>query len=220
MTEEAFPFDFKSHTFHSPGILTCKLKDIVIEELQESINKIENKEIEVEDYRTKLAGHNVEEFKLPITPKIKYLVESLCYEYDKIFLPSPSFFKYFTPDECDTGLKYELKTLWVNYSKKHDFNPLHTHNGLYSFVIWVKIPYNIEDELKLYESSSVRTSAFSFAYTNALGDIDQHTIFLDKTWEWSMALFPAQLNHQVHPFYTSDDTRISISGNIYGVKCK
>ena len=26
--------------------------------------------------------------------------------------------------------------------------------------------------------------------------------------------FPSKLNHCVYPFYTSDDTRISISGNI------
>ena len=30
-----------------------------------------------------------------------------------------------------------------------------------------------------------------------------------------MAFFPAKLNHTVNPFYTSDEYRISISGNVF-----
>jgi hypothetical protein len=37
---------------------------------------------------------------------------------------------------------------------------------------------------------------------------------VDNTWEGKMALFPADLNHIVYPFYTSEDYRISISGNV------
>jgi hypothetical protein len=218
MTEHAFPFDFKSHAFNSPGILTCKLKDIVIEELQQSLDDIEQKNIDLVDFSNQLAGHNSEEYQLPITPKIKYLVESLSREYDKIFLPAPLYSGYFTEEDKKVGIKYKLETLWVNYSKKYDFNPSHTHGGFYSFVIWVKIPYDLDKELKLYKSNTLRTSAFTFNYPNSLGSIASHPIFLDKTWEWTMALFPSSLNHEVHPFYTSDDTRISISGNIYGVK--
>jgi hypothetical protein len=29
-----------------------------------------------------------------------------------------------------------------------------------------------------------------------------------------MAMFPSSLNHEVYPFYTSDDFRITIAGNI------
>ena len=37
---------------------------------------------------------------------------------------------------------------------------------------------------------------------------------IDKAWEGTMILFPSSLNHNVYPFYTSDDYRISISGNL------
>ena len=37
---------------------------------------------------------------------------------------------------------------------------------------------------------------------------------IDKSWEGVMILFPADTAHQVYPFYTSDDYRISISGNL------
>ena len=35
---------------------------------------------------------------------------------------------------------YYLSSMWVNYQKQTEFNPLHDHNGVYSFVIWMKIP--------------------------------------------------------------------------------
>jgi hypothetical protein len=37
---------------------------------------------------------------------------------------------------------------------------------------------------------------------------------VDKTFEGKMLFFPATLSHSVNPFYTSDDYRISIAGNI------
>ena len=36
--------------------------------------------------------------------------------------------------------EFYLKNLWVNYQKQNEFNPLHCHIGLYSFVIFMKIP--------------------------------------------------------------------------------
>ena len=35
---------------------------------------------------------------------------------------------------------YCLDKLWVNFQKQHEFNPPHNHAGVFSFVIWVKIP--------------------------------------------------------------------------------
>jgi len=40
----------------------------------------------------------------------------------------------------------ELFNLWVNFQKKYEFNPFHMHDGLYSFVLWHKVPYKIDDE--------------------------------------------------------------------------
>jgi hypothetical protein len=37
---------------------------------------------------------------------------------------------------------------------------------------------------------------------------------VDKTWENVIVLFPAGLTHSVSPFYSSDDYRISVAGNI------
>ena len=35
---------------------------------------------------------------------------------------------------------YCLSAFWVNFQKENEFNPFHNHSGVFSFVIWVKIP--------------------------------------------------------------------------------
>jgi hypothetical protein len=47
-----------------------------------------------------------------------------------------------------------------------------------------------------------------------MGRIVQNRIEVDKSWEGTMIMFPSSLHHMVHPFYTSDEYRISISGNL------
>lgn len=115
---------------------------------------------------------------------------------------------------------YELRLdrLWTNYQKKYEFNPLHDHTGVYSFVVWVKIPYNFRQEYKqnLCKNSNTKCAgAFAFYYTNVLGEMEEHLIELDQTYEKQIIVFPSKLNHMVYPFYTSDDYRISISGNLF-----
>ena len=56
----------------------------------------------------------------------------------------------------DVGLKvptsqrhpYHLDEWWVNYQKQGEFNPLHSHTGIYSFVIWMKIPFDYREQNK------------------------------------------------------------------------
>ena len=43
-----------------------------------------------------------------------------------------------------------MNRLWVNYQKKYEFNPLHDHSGMFSFVIWMKIPYEHDNEKELH----------------------------------------------------------------------
>ena len=108
-----------------------------------------------------------------------------------------------------------LDDMWINYQKKYEFNPPHSHSGVYSFVLWVNIPYDLETELKQYNvRGKSQNSTFNFLYTNGSGKIKNYSIYLDKEYEGYLCLFPSNTMHSVNPFYTSDDYRISISGNI------
>ena len=112
---------------------------------------------------------------------------------------------------------YAVNGCWVNFQKKYEFNPPHNHSGTHSFVIWLKIPYDLNEELSKHNnknSFSPCNSLFTFYFPTPMGGIMQHKIHVDKTFEGQMVLFPASLWHGVNPFYTSDDYRISIAGNI------
>ena len=110
-----------------------------------------------------------------------------------------------------------MNRFWVNFQKKHEFNPIHTHSGIVSFVIWMKIPTNSEDQHALpisANSNSPTASNFEFSYSDMLGGHQQYTIDLSEKDEGTMLVFPAKLCHQVYPFYECDEDRVSISGNI------
>ena len=113
-----------------------------------------------------------------------------------------------------------LSGLWVNYQKQNDFFPLHTHNGVYSFVVWMKIPTNFEDQIKGKPKANkvlfdgLYTSNFRFNYSNILGKNETFEFEMNTNMEGTMVLFPSNLQHSVYPFYNCDDERVSISGNL------
>ena len=111
---------------------------------------------------------------------------------------------------------------WVNFQAKHEYNPQHAHSGLLSYVIWHKIPYKIEDEIKkgpgkakLIDNKQTNfNGCFTFS-TATDGMIKHQFLEVDKTWNGTIAIFPSSLHHNVYPFYSSDDYRITFSGNLF-----
>ena len=211
-------FSYDVHWLKSPGYLTADVPSPVAAELRGSMDSlIKNSET---DARTTLRGHLQEEWTLPLTKEISAFTRCLSYEYIKQFGFQPAMGVAETMRDIETS-DFKLKRLWVNYQKKYDFNPLHIHSGIFSFVIWVQIPYDLEEERKRYpKTSGNETASFMFQYNTALGGLDTAYINVDKTWEWKIVFFPARLNHGVNPFYTTDNTRISISGNLYVIDNK
>ena len=121
-------------------------------------------------------------------------------------------------DKISSELK--LESLWVNYQKQHEFNPLHNHFGLISFVIWMKIPTDWKEQHNLpflegMKESDRKASDFEFEYCDLLGDIRNHRYQLDKSMEGRMVFFPAGLRHTVYPFYNCEEPRISVAGNVW-----
>jgi hypothetical protein len=92
---------------------------------------------------------------------------------------------------------------------------VHHHEGAASWVIWLQIPYDLEEELNTFKNAKSRdTSLFYFYYNSLTGTQENFPLYIDKQWEGTMIMFPAMLKHSVYPFYTTDTPRISISGNI------
>ena len=112
---------------------------------------------------------------------------------------------------------YYLSNMWVNYQKQYDFNPVHDHIGIYSFVIWMKIPTEFKDQRELSIAKNTNTSVisnFCINYQNILGQNEEYMYEMSKEMEGTIIFFPSQLLHTVYPFYNCEEDRISISGNI------
>ena len=95
-----------------------------------------------------------------------------------------------------------LNSMWCNFQKKGEFNPVHCHDGVFSFVFWVDIPYDSTEEKNVEsakDSSCPMGGSFQFHYVDTLGKITFHQI---EPKAGNFALFPAQLDHSVYPFYT------------------
>ena len=115
------------------------------------------------------------------------------------------------------NVPYILKTMWVNLQKKYEFNPLHNHTGVFSFIIPLKIPYKLENEKKALsynKNSQSYTSKLIFVSINNVGTIIDTPVSMDKSYIGKCMIFPAVLKHMVYPFFTSDDYRITVSGNL------
>ena len=184
----------------------------VFTEIQKEINSLQQDFSKGTLVNHILVGHIKKEFRLTqCHSTVRNWLDDVLVEHDKKsgYLKENGATEYTPPT---------LDNLWVNFQQKHEFNPPHKHHGIMSFVIWVEVPYTKEQEQKYFEDIKIGSGplngSFGFLYTNAHGDIQDHIIHVDKTWEKKMALFPSKMVHWVNPFYTSDNYRISVSGNI------
>ena len=112
-----------------------------------------------------------------------------------------------------------LESFWANYQYKHEFNPVHDHGGAFSFVIWMKIPYDCEEQRKLkfldgMDVDGKVPGCFHFDFLNTLGQPTSTVYPMSSEMEGTMLFFPARLRHGVNAFYECDEKRVSISGNL------
>ena len=124
------------------------------------------------------------------------------------------------PVPINQEIELYIHDLWVNYQYKHEFNPYHFHGGMYSFVIWMKIPTDWREQNQLpfldgINEDNKKASNFEFEYLDMLGNIKHYGYRLDSSMEGRMLFFPARLQHTVYPFYNCDDARISVAGNLW-----
>ena len=166
-----------------------------------------------------LAQRNIEELQYFQLPKTKVLIQNkileLIQNHERKFQCFERIFNHMV--SFANAPIYEFERIWVNVQRQGEFIPLHQHSGVYSFVIWLQIPYIINEQHNndfnriLHKD---RTSMFEFVHIDSFGKLQNTRLPVDKTWEGKIAVFPAELHHQVYPFYNTDESRISISGNV------
>ena len=202
-----------SRHFPNIGVVEGKLPKDIIDNLWKLIEESRKKP---EDMKPDLAGNISSSIRLDgNSPLMKGFIQSIIPKYIQHTIHS------FGPPYRLTvkeGQRFSLQSLWVNFQKKHEFNPPHDHAGIYSFVIWMQIPTSYKEQKKLpicAESNAHGSiSNFGFHYTNSLGRVSQYMYDMEKETEDYMVMFPSEMKHEVFPFYENDGERISISGNI------
>jgi hypothetical protein len=198
--------------FNNIGIVTTKLSDEDLQPIKDEIKEIQNNFSKHNKNNKKLVGNIEHQYTLNKTHTyIENLVRPYINEHEKQF-------NYINSLDIVSGNVYlgMADPPWVNFMKKHEFNPPHIHNGVYSFVIWIDVPYDIEEEKSqnyCKDSNMALPGHFQFLYINSLGQISLYNMPVDKTYNNTMAIFPCKLYHAVYPFSTSDKYRISVSGN-------
>jgi Putative 2OG-Fe(II) oxygenase len=204
-----------SCNFPNYGFVGCTLTDEQLAPIVKEVNDIlNNLDLATSRYTANtLVGHIVKEYKLiDSADHLESLVNPLIKVYQQSF------------GSVNNNLlnkDFKLHKAWINFQKKYEFNPLHRHTGDYSFVLYIKIPYTMKDENSYFShltESANKAGTFSFQFTNTLGQISSWNIPTDSSYEKRLILFPAEMNHEVHPFYSSDEYRISISGNMISDK--
>lgn len=174
------------------------------------------------DWTTKLAGQ--------IEDEKSYSAENIDYFGRRLV---PYFEKYFTAltERWHRNVKvrdyvYYLDSLWINVQKENEYNPVHSHSGDISFVIYLDISNEIYEEKN--KTTSMEPGAIGFIDNfdqNYFGDLNadienirRYLIplrgyeHIPKNGE--MFIFPSYLTHHVQSFKTPGCRRVSVSGNI------
>ena len=188
------------------GVATFeKVDNKIIDYLKTQIKK----KNELENFTKYLAGHIQDEYQIKVTNDYSnYICDCIA--------NNPITINYLNKiDTLSKNCPIFLDKSWINFQKKHEFNPLHDHQGVFSFIIFMQIPYKLKEELKVYtDANGQYTSCLSFIFTDTNGSVVDKNCYVDESYLYKMLIFPAKLKHMVYPFYTSDKERITVSGNV------
>lgn len=191
-------------------IYETKLPQKIVDRLWGYVNKAK------ENWNIHLAG-NIEK-SLLLEDEDDYFMDNIVGPIANLYTNNANSVGWINDTHTHSSKSLKLSSLWVNFQNKHEYNPLHNHGGIVSFVVWMKIPTHWEDQHALPISANSNTpsaSDFMLAYTNILGSIVAQPIEMGKANENAMLVFPSTMQHQVYPFYNCSEDRISVSGNIF-----
>lgn len=208
--------NFWQMQFPNLGFVGCELSDEDLNPIMEEVEEISSDFKSASSFNYALVGQIEKEYKLIKSHKsLEVLSLRLAYAWKKAHFSNDQ--RDHRARDTNVGNLY-LKGSWVNFQKKYEYNPLHRHDGEFVFVIWLDIPYSLENEVRVFPDKRHNVDSngkFAFKYIDCIGRISSWPIPTDKNYSKKMILFPAEFMHEVHPFYTSDGYRISISGNLH-----
>ena len=109
---------------------------------------------------------------------------------------------------ADYGFPEKLKTthihdltfqkFWANYTGKGEYQALHNHDAIWSFVIWLKLPAVANVEQSVKDAMHPDAGDFILTYSDIIGRTRKVNWKLEKQYnEGHMLLFPSDFYHAV-----------------------
>ena len=126
------------------------------------------------------------------------------------------FDEYGTPFKLKTTHYHDLSfsRFWGRASNEGEYQSIHDHQGIFTFVVWLTIPFDQEIERSASMGFRPEAGDFVIVYPDTCGQLQKKNYVLSKGAEGRMMLFPSDMNHIVYPHYTTKDYRISLAGDI------
>lgn len=121
-------------------------------------------------------------------------------------------------NELPKNHRWRLLNSWVEYRKKGDMlPPSQMLGGDMSFMVWINIPYDIEEEMAHPRNKNTHNPCATktqMIYTNPIGKICTRDLVFSKADEGLIMIHPSSLLIQSFPFYTSDEECIIMRGSL------
>jgi len=188
--------------YWGPCVCKFKIDESIVKNLLEKGEKLKT------DARPYLAGH--------IDKELYYDNDSVNWFAKKTENYFNTYFKFkneaWQPNQRFPIQSLKLNSLWINYMKKNEYNPPHTHSNDLSFILYLQIPKKLKEESDNFISSTYGPGHIQFIY----GNEDRYGDFLTTQIKFpekgDLYIFPSNLYHTVFPFRCEGE-RISVSGN-------
>ena len=191
------------------GVLECELEDKEIDYLWKLVHKYSR--------GAKWEGNRLLSVD-NIADKQFFVIDDEGIFQNNVLMPMAQtyFEKYGTPFKLKST-HYHLprfSRFWCRVSQDGDYQSIHDHQGIFTFVVWLSIPFEGEDERTVQAGFRPEASDFVLVYPDTCGQLQKRNFVLGKGAEGKMLFFPSDINHIVYPHYTTTEYRVALAGDI------
>lgn len=186
------------HEFNNFGFTKTKVPEYILSYIKDEANDISQITENSSGVSSIVGPGTITHYNFKNSNPLKEYVSNECLVYLQTFYSAVEY-KLRSDGVCSENRQLCVMNPWINIQKQTEWLPPHDHTGFISFTIWISLP---------------EESTFEFIYSTITGDKVKCPLKLTKENEGEMIMFPSKIMHCVHPFFNSDETRITVAGNI------
>ena len=191
------------------GVLECELEDKEIDYLWKLVHKY-SRGAKWEGNRL-LSVDNIDDKQFFVTD------DEGTFQNNVLMPAAQTYFeKYGTPFKLKSTHYHvpRFSRFWCRVSQDGDYQSIHDHQGIFTFVVWLRIPFEGEEENAVQRGFRPEAGDFVLCYPDTCGQYQKRNWVLGKGSEGKMLFFPSDINHIVYPHYTTTEYRVALAGDI------